>query len=104
MNAVFRSLASPARRRILTLLLDEGPMEAGKIAGNFPEMPRPGISRDLRVLKRAGLVEMKKEGRCRIYRLEPTLLKKIKEEWFQRFDRFWESKLASLKRYAEEES
>jgi DNA-binding transcriptional ArsR family regulator len=101
MDAVFKSLAAPSRRRILTLLREEGPMEAGEIARRIPESPRPGVSRDLRQLRECGLVKVARQGRCRVYQLVPDRLVEVRDSWFKQFDRFWEDRLSALKAFAE---
>jgi DNA-binding transcriptional ArsR family regulator len=68
MNDVARALADPTRRDILRMLRDS-PRSAGAIAGAF-SVTRPAISRHLRVLREAGLVVHKAQGRERVYRLE----------------------------------
>ena len=65
----FTALADPVRRDILDLLRS-GERDAGSIAARFP-ISRPAISRHLRVLREAGLVTVRLDGRNRIYRLQP---------------------------------
>jgi DNA-binding transcriptional ArsR family regulator len=66
-DAVAQALADPIRREIL-VMLHEAPRSAGAIAGSFP-VSRPAISRHLRVLREAGLVEDTVTGRERQYAL-----------------------------------
>ncbi|MGC4107616.1 MAG: metalloregulator ArsR/SmtB family transcription factor [Thermomicrobiales bacterium] len=68
----FSAIADPIRRDILDLLR-LGPCEAGAIATRFP-VSRPAISRHLRVLREAGLVNSELDGRRRIYRINPEPL------------------------------
>lgn len=67
MNAL-EALADPTRRRIVELLAEEE-RSAGEIASHFPTS-RPGVSRHLRVLREAGLVQVREEGQRRVYSLE----------------------------------
>lgn len=67
MNAL-EALADPTRRRIVELLAEEE-RSAGEIASHFPTR-RPGVSRHLRVLREAGLVQVREDGRRRVYSLE----------------------------------
>jgi DNA-binding transcriptional ArsR family regulator len=94
MNDAASALADPIRRDILRMLRD-APRSAGAIAGAF-SVTRPAISRHLRVLREAGLVVDKAQGRERIYRLELGPLAGIEEfiavlrrdpasEWERRF-------------------
>lgn len=67
MNAL-EALADPTRRRIVELLAEEE-RSAGEIASHFPTS-RPGVSRHLRVLREAGLVQVREDGQRRVYSLE----------------------------------
>ncbi|MEV0288702.1 MULTISPECIES: metalloregulator ArsR/SmtB family transcription factor [unclassified Kribbella] len=66
----FAALGDPTRRRILELLADE-PRSVGELAGELP-VSRPAVSRHLRLLKEAGLVEEVPEGTRRIYHLHES--------------------------------
>jgi len=79
MDQIFQALADPTRRRILDLLrADE--MDAGEIAAYF-NTSRPGISRHLRVLRQAGLVEVRAEAQRRVYSLNRAPLLEL-DAWF----------------------
>ena len=67
MNNIFKALASPVRRRILSMLR-EGPMTSGAIAAHF-EMTWPSLTAHLNVLKAAGLVHAERHGTQIRYRL-----------------------------------
>ena len=99
-EAAFQALADPTRRAVLDLLL-KGPRAAGQIAQSFP-VSRPAISKHLRQLRRAHLVVEHKRGRHRFYQLNPGPLKAI-DSWLQHYRRFWETNLANLKAFVEEE-
>src|ERR1700726_3977229 len=71
----FRAIADPTRRAILDRLR-AGPANAGALAADF-QSSRPGISRHLRVLRRARLVTDKAVGRERIYRIDPMPLQSV---------------------------
>ncbi|WP_336205123.1 ArsR/SmtB family transcription factor [Nonomuraea sp. LPB2021202275-12-8] len=92
---VFTALASPARRELLRLLLDEGAQPAGRLAERF-DMSRPSVSEHLRVLKDAGLVAESRKGRERHYRLEAAPLMEIRD-WLSPYERFWTGRLARLR-------
>lgn len=66
-DAAFRALADATRRHIL-VALGGGPMRAGDVAARFP-VSRPAVSKHLRVLLEAGLVEVEARGRERWYRI-----------------------------------
>ena len=99
-EATFHALADPTRRAVLDLLL-QGRRPAGQIAGAFP-VSRPAISRHLRLLRRAHLVEEHREGRHRFYQLNPEPLKAV-DTWLDHYRVFWRASLASLKTFVETE-
>ena len=72
-NSTFVALADPTRRRILEILR-QGGQTAGNIAAGF-DVSWPAISRQLRILKAAGLVWETREGRIRYYELNPEALR-----------------------------
>jgi DNA-binding transcriptional ArsR family regulator len=64
---------------------------------------RPAISKHLRVLRSARLVREKKEGRQRIYQLEPERIQEV-AKWAEEYRRFWHHNITSLKRHLEQSS
>jgi DNA-binding transcriptional ArsR family regulator len=93
---VFLAIADPTRRRMLEMLRgDERP--ATELARSF-RISQPSVSQHLRVLRDAGLVRARRNGRQRIYQLRPRKLK-IVVDWVAYFDRFWDEKLSALGRY-----
>jgi len=98
-NAVFRAIADPTRRQILTILL-RGRHTVGEIAANF-RTSRPAISKHLRVLRTAGLVMAHKDGTARICDLNAKPLRAV-GVWLQDYQVLWALSLRSLKRYIEE--
>jgi DNA-binding transcriptional ArsR family regulator len=99
-EAAFQALADPTRRAVLDLLR-LGSQPAGQIAQAFP-VSRPAISRHLRLLRRAHLVQERREGRFRFYQLNPEPLKAV-DSWLEQYRAFWQSNLASLKAFVEAE-
>ena len=99
-EASFHALADPTRRAVLDLLR-QGTQPAGQIARAFP-VSRPAISKHLRLLRRAHLVQEKREGRHRMYQLNPEPLKAV-DSWLQQYRVFWEANLNSLKAFVEAE-
>lgn len=97
---VYAAIADPTRRRILRLL-DEREMSVNDLADGFT-VTRPAISQHLRVLREAGLVAYRKEGRTRYYRAHAEPLGEV-IDWLSYFDVFWNEKLAGLSRYLSEE-
>jgi len=74
--------------------LTGGPATAGELAALLP-IARPGVSRHLRVLREAGLVEVRQEAQRRIYSLRPQPLAEI-DEWLSRYRALWEQRLDAL--------
>jgi DNA-binding transcriptional ArsR family regulator len=91
------AIADPIRRRVLELVRDDE-LPAGAIAANFP-VSRPAVSRHLRVLREAGLVQERRSGRERLYRADPAPLAELRL-WL---DGYWAGRLQALKQLAEEE-
>ena len=77
-QAVYRALADPRRREILTLLR-EGDLAAGEIAASF-DVSWPSISHHLKVLAEAGLVTAERNGTSLVYRLSTSVLEDIATE------------------------
>jgi DNA-binding transcriptional ArsR family regulator len=93
MEAVLRALADESRRTLLEALTG-GPASAGELAALLP-IARPGVSRHLRVLREAGLVEVRKEAQRRVYGLRPEPLVEV-DEWLGRYLASWEQRLDAL--------
>ncbi|GAA2628811.1 metalloregulator ArsR/SmtB family transcription factor [Actinomadura fulvescens] len=93
-DQVFAALASPVRRRVLELLLERSPRPVTELAAGFA-MARPSFSEHLRVLREAGLVSERRDGRQRLYRLEVQALEEV-QDWLHPFERFWRERLAQL--------
>src|SRR6516225_7186118 len=85
-EATFGALADPTRRAVLDLLR-RGSQPAGRIASAFP-VSRPAISKHLRLLRRAHLVREHREGRHRVYQLNPEPLRAV-DSWIEQYRVFW---------------
>lgn len=72
MNAVFKALSDPTRRRVLQLLRD-GPQSAGELSDRF-DVSKPTMSAHFAVLVEAGLIEAERSGRTILYRLKLSVL------------------------------
>jgi DNA-binding transcriptional ArsR family regulator len=95
---VFAAIADPTRRAILQRLA-AGDMAAGLIAAAFP-ISRPAVSKHLRILRQATLVQEERRGRHRVYRLNAQPLCEV-QQWLEQYRAFWQKNLASLKRHVE---
>ncbi len=99
-EAAFQALADPTRRAVLDLLRG-GSQPAGRIASAFP-VSRPAISKHLRLLRRAHLVREHREGRHRVYELNPEPLRAV-DSWIEQYRVFWTANLNNLKTFVEAE-
>jgi DNA-binding transcriptional ArsR family regulator len=96
----FNALADPTRRAVLDLLR-QGSLPAGRIAQSFP-VSRPAVSKHLRLLRRAHLVQEHRQGRQRVYQLNPGPLRAV-DSWLSHYRCFWQASLTSLKTFVETE-
>jgi len=80
-------------------LLRKGSLPAGAIARSFP-ISRPAVSKHLRLLRQARLVQQWRRGRHRFYHLNPKPLKAV-DRWLQQYRAFWNAKLVHLKAFVE---
>ena len=99
-EATFQALSDPTRRAVLDLLR-RGSQPAGQIAEAFP-VSRPAISNHLRLLRRAHLVREHREGRKRVYELNPEPLRAV-DSWIEQYRVFWAASLNNLKAFVEAE-
>lgn len=93
MDAVLQALADGNRRTVLEILRDH-PATVGELAEALP-IARPGVSRHLRVLRDAGLVEVEQDAQRRIYSLRPAPLAEL-DEWLGAYRALWEHRLDAL--------
>lgn len=91
------AIADPIRRRVLELVRDEE-VPAGALAAEF-DVSRPAVSRHLRVLREAGLVVERREGRHRLYRANLEPLAELRS-WLEGY---WAGRLDALRTLAEKE-
>ena len=99
LNATFSALADPTRRAILARLAS-GETSVSELAEPF-EMSMPAISKHLKVLQRAGLIERGREAQWRPCRLEAGPLKDV-AKWIEYYRRFWEQSFDRLEEYLRE--
>ena len=91
---IFTAVSDPTRRQILDLLR-AGELPAGDMVRAFPDTSQPGVSRHLRVLREAGLVEVRREEQRRLYSLRPQGFAEL-EAWISRYRNFWPAQLDAL--------
>jgi DNA-binding transcriptional ArsR family regulator len=87
LDAVFAALSDPTRRAIVERLLTDGELNVGEIARPF-QLSTPAVSRHLRVLEEAGLVERRIERQWRFVRIQPKALA-LAEDWLVQQRRHW---------------
>lgn len=96
MAAVFDVLAEPNRRRILDFLrVQERPV--GELVEAIG-VSQPAVSKHLRILREAGLVEVRAEAQRRLYRVRAEPLKAM-DDWLQPYRSMWSARLDDLERH-----
>jgi DNA-binding transcriptional ArsR family regulator len=95
----FAALAEPNRLRIVELLRD-GPRPVGAI-GAALRLNQPQVSKHLRVLKQARLVEVEPRAQQRLYGLRPSALREL-DEWLERYRLLWAERMDQLDELVEE--
>ena len=99
LSATFAALADPTRRAILARLA-KGEASVKDLAAPF-EMSQPAVSKHLRVLERAGLIERGRQAQWRPRRLQAGPLRDI-SEWVNQYRRHWEESFERLDAYLRE--
>lgn len=103
LDHVWKALSDSTRREILDLLRD-GPRQTSDIVDAFPHLSRFGVMKHLDVLREAGLVRTRSEGRLRINSLNATPLREILERWIGKYEAYWTNTLLRVKDAAEFEA
>ena len=103
LDPVWRALSDPTRRAILDLLR-RGPRTTTEIVGEFPEMTRFGVMKHIDVLRDAGLINTREEGRKRVNTINAVPIQQIYERWVSPFQAHWSSHLLRIKETVEGES
>jgi DNA-binding transcriptional ArsR family regulator len=99
MDDVFEVLAEPSRRGILDLLMD-GPHSVGEIVEGTG-LSQPNVSRHLRILREADVVQARPQGQRRLYELCPAGLAEL-FGWIAPYQRLWHGSLDALERHLDE--
>lgn len=90
---MLQALADPRRREIVEILLQEEQL-VGDLVRRLP-IAQSGVSRHLRILKDAGMVESRTEGQRRVYSLRAEPFEKL-SEWLAQYRRLWEGRLGNF--------
>jgi DNA-binding transcriptional ArsR family regulator len=96
MGSVFEVIAEPNRRAMLSLLVSSE-LSVGEIERQL-RIPQPAVSKHLRVLREAGVVESTVDAQRRLYRLKPEPLQEV-EAWLAPFRRSWSAHVDALERH-----
>lgn len=96
---IFDTLANASRRRILELLRTRD-RAVGELVDALG-MSQPAVSRHLRVLREAGLVDPTVDGQRRVYRLRPDSLQEL-DAWLEPYRLLWSGRLDELERHLKE--
>ena len=99
MQKIYEALADPKRRRILDLLR-ERPHLVGELT-ELLEISQPGVSKHLRVLRKAGLVKVRKDAQRRWYELRPEPLAEL-DAWLESYRHLWDDRFDRLDNYLQE--
>jgi DNA-binding transcriptional ArsR family regulator len=96
----FSAVADPRRRAMLDLLVRRE-RSAGELVSAFPDISQPAVSKHLRILKDAGLVDMRVQAQQRIYSLRPKGLAEL-DAWITKYKVFWSDRLDALEQHLSE--
>ena len=93
----FSVVADPTRRAMLDLLVKHE-RSAGELVSAFPGISQPAVSKHLRILKDAGLVDIRVQAQQRIYSLNPKGLAEL-DAWIAKYKVFWTERLGALEQH-----
>jgi DNA-binding transcriptional ArsR family regulator len=96
---VFNAIAEPRRRQIVDLLASGRPRAVGELVDRM-RLSQPAVSKHLGVLRKVGLVSANRQGKRRLYQINPGRLKPV-HDWVKTFEPFWDHKLVRIKKRAE---
>lgn len=96
LDGVWKALSDPTRRSILDLLR-EGPMTTSAVVAAFPRLSRFGVMKHLEVLRHAGLIHTREQGRQRVNSLNAVPIRQIYERWVSRYEDIWADRLLRIK-------
>ena len=101
MDAVFVAVADPTRRLLLERLRRDGAASIQALGEGLP-MTRQAVTKHLDVLRDAGLVRVRRDGRERLHELEPAPLEAV-DAWLRPYAEAWDDRLAALRRHLKED-
>lgn len=98
---IFSALSDPTRFAIVEQLLEQGDQTAGALAEPF-EISKPAISRHLKVLEEAGVIERRIDRQYRSFRVRPQSMRSL-NDWVERYRRFWNTSFDRLEKVLQKE-
>jgi DNA-binding transcriptional ArsR family regulator len=98
---IFGALSDPTRFAIVERLLEGEALTAGELAEPF-DISKPAISRHLKILEDAGVIERRVERQFRVFRARADGFREI-DDWMARYRRFWNTSFDRLERFLERE-
>lgn len=101
LHSIFNALGDPTRFGIVQQLLENGELTAGELAEPF-DMSRPAISRHLKILEDAGVIERRIDRQFRVFRVNQSGFQEV-QDWFEQNRRFWNASIDRLTRLMEKE-
>ena len=96
-DKVFKALADPGRRLLLDRLFEDNGQTLGQLCERM-EMTRQAVTKHLKLLERAGLIERKKQGREVFISFRGEPLRQV-AEWVHEYERFWNERLDEFQQY-----
>lgn len=103
MDAVFKALADPARRRLLDRLFEESGQSLGALCEGMA-MSRQAVTKHLVILEEANLIAIQRQGREKLHYLNPIPIHEIADRWIGKYERHRVGALANLKKQLEGKS
>jgi DNA-binding transcriptional ArsR family regulator len=99
---VFNAIAEPKRRELIDVLAQGRARMVGDLVKEM-RLPQPAVSKHLGVLRKVGVVSVRREGQHRFYQLDAQALKPV-HDWSKSFERFWTHQIDRIKERAEKKA
>jgi DNA-binding transcriptional ArsR family regulator len=96
---VYKAIAEPRRREIIDLLRGGQDHAVGELV-DLLRIPQPAVSKHLGMLRKVGIVSVRRQGQHRFYRLAPEKLKLV-HDWVKTYEKYWSRRLDRIKERAE---
>jgi DNA-binding transcriptional ArsR family regulator len=99
---VFNAIAEPKRRELIDVLAQGRARMVGDLVKEM-RLPQPAVSKHLGVLRKVGVVSVRRDGQHRFYQLDAQALKPV-HDWSKSFERFWTHQIDRIKERAEKKA